>query len=398
MKLLDNIKQPFSFPGELVALELSFTNTSVRYNAVHLKLVKDQVEVITYSSGTEVTETLEALDKNLPVLLFLTGRRVLVKEVKGVGPDTDEEMIMSRAFPNISLDELLYNIQFLEGKAMVSVVRQDFMAQTLEDISVTDHRIIDVAIGIYTVWPLLDQLGNRKYHLGYHEVNLDQQSVQGLAECNEEELILLGEKLPAHVVIPFIFGLSRMAARDFISAESKVRWYRRDWQFHNLYKKGIFSGMVAVFAILLISFLLFNYYHDTNQALSEDIQSYDSQIKMVEDLKASYERKDRFLQTNGLGTSSFSVMADQLAATVPKGIALEQMSFYPLEKRLKKEKLVRFHRDQLVLKGEVENYNFFQQWLDKMNAFEWTTDIQITGYQEENDRHEAHFNLKVLLQ
>ena len=99
-----------------------------------------------------------------------------------------------------------------------------------------------------------------------------------------------------------------------------------------------------------------------------------------------------------MSASSFSVMADQVAQTVPKGIALEQMSFFPLEKRLKKEKLVRFHRDQLILKGEVDNYGYFQQWLKEMNDFEWTGDIQIAGYQEENDRHEAHFNLKVLLQ
>tara|TARA_B100001245_G_scaffold189571_1_gene147741 strand:+ start:12368 stop:13567 length:1200 start_codon:yes stop_codon:yes gene_type:complete len=398
LKVLDNIQQSLRFPAELVALEVCYTAAEVQYNAVHLKRVKDEVQLMQNAFGKDLSRVLSHFSEVLPVLIILTGRRVLIKELRNAAPDTEEEVLMSRAFPNISLDDLVYDIRFLEDKAVVAVVRQDFLDQVLGEITTADRRIIDVAIGTYSIWPLLEQLRGNDLHLGFHRIDKEQQMVQAEAECNEEDILAMGENLPAHLTIPFLFGLNSMASRSFVSQQYKVVRYRKDWQFHNLYKKGMFSGMVAVFALLLVSFLMFNYYHDANQVLGENMQSYDAQLKMVEELKASYERKNRFLETNGVGASSFSVMADQVAGTVPKGIALEQMSFFPLEKRLKKEKLVRFHRDQLILKGEVDNYGYFQQWLKEMNEFEWTRDIQIAGYQEENDRHEAHFNLKVLLQ
>lgn len=397
MKLLDNIQQTLRFPSELVALEVCYTGSSSRYNAVQIRRVKDQLQVEGTASGENLKEVLETFNENLPVLLMLTGRRVLVKEIEGIEEEAKEERIMDRAFPNISLEELVYNIELIEGNAIVSVVRKDFLEQELENTAIGNRKVIDVYIGVHTLWPLLQQLDD-DLRLGFHQLKLKQRVVELHDENNTGELEIMGEYLPANMVIPFIQGISSMASYSYVSQERQVIRTRKDWQFHNLYKRVMFSGLVGVFCILLISFLLFNYFHDANQALSENIQSYDEQLKIVGDLKDSYEQKNQFLMVNGMATSSFSFMADQVAATVPKGITLQKMSFFPLEKRLKKEKLVRFYRDQLVLKGEVDNYAYFQRWLDEMNAFKWTDDIQIAGYQEENNRHEATFNLKVLLQ
>ncbi len=398
MKLVDNIKQSLSFPSELVAIEACFTSKGAFYGAVHLKREKDEIVMGQMKAGNNSNQVLETFPSNLPVFIILTGRRVLVKEVKNTGPDIKEEVVMSRAFPNVALDDLIYNIHTIHDQVMASVVRKDFMGQLIEEISSSGHRLVDASIGIYSIWPLLEQLPEEELHLGYHHINLKTQTIQHLEEAGQNELQLMGESIPAQYAIPFAFGLNTMARGTYNSDQEQISWYRRDWQFHNLYKKSVMGGVLGVFILLLISFLLFNHYHNANQTLNQGLQSYDSQLKMVESLRSSYNRKQQFLEVNGGSNSAFSMMADEVAATVSAGISLEQMSFYPLEKYLKKEKLVRFQRDQLILKGSVENYVFFQKWLDKLNAFEWTGDLKITGYQEENDNHDAHFNLKVHLQ
>lgn len=395
MSLIDNIIAPFKFPKEILAVEYCNSGGGEYYSVSHLKVVKSEVELISSKNSDRVKFLLEGFDSKLPIFLMINGKRVLSKKLP-YKVDLEAEQLIRQAFPSVPLESLSHKLDVLnENKAIISVIRKDLLENIIKPFEEEGFKIVDYTLSAYSLMELSENFGEEEVQLGSLKLNGNEQSISLSNELLFDEIEILGEKVERSNALSFLFGVSLLSSQMYASTDSRTVFHRKDWQFHQMYKKGLIIGMSFMFGVLLISFFVYNNYFDKNKKLALNTQSYDSQLKMVQQMQEAYDTKIQFLEVNGSSGSSFSKMADQIASVVPKGIVLRELSIYPLEKRLKKQNLVRFYNGEIIVGGETKNYGQFQKWFKALEEFNWVEDIDVVGYQETNNSHRAEFSITI---
>ncbi len=391
MKALKNILEGFDFPNEILVVEYSFGETDDLF-AIHLKSSKGVVNLEKCYSAKSVKELWSLKTFPCPVHVLFTGKKVLSKRVQGKS-DTPEQELRARAFPSISKENLLFQVDDLEnGEYIVSAIRQDIVMEVVDEILASNQQVLDVALGDYTNWSLLAKVAQDKPKVGKFEVNLDSNEVT-IAEGKGAEVNLFEQPIASEYSAPFLFGIKSLATRNYRSDQPTFTDNRIEWKYGVLVKKGILVAALFFFTLLLTNFLLFSHYKTKNGDLSQVSQVYDAQFQQVATLSAAYEEKNEFLKVNGATNSQVGMLGDQIASVLPKELSLSKMTFQPVAKILKKENLVRFSRGELQLQGTTENYTSFQDWLIQLRALAWINDIEILGYQETDSRHQADFSI-----
>jgi hypothetical protein len=380
-----------------LAIEFGQKISGESYSVSHLKKVKTEIELLESKHQTYLDGLGEDLNLKTPTFLILNGKKVLSKRISFREGDDDEQFIR-KAFPSVSVDNLAYQIDYLSDKeCIVSVIRKDVLNNTLQSFQKEGFEIVDYSLGAFSILPLFDKNEQANVQLGYSLFDLENNSIQYTDELPNELTLVLGQEVDTKNALSFAYGLKILANGSYQAVSNEVVLPRKNWQFQRLYKKGLLAGVGSIFVLLLISFAVYTYYFDKNGSLIESTASFDSQLKLVNELRQNYDSKAEFIEVNGSGGLSFSRMADEIASVLPKQLSLDELNFYPLEKRLKKEKLVRFHRGEIRVKGETRNYGYFQEWFDALEKMEWVEDIDVSGYQEKTNTHRADFSIKILI-
>lgn len=394
MNSIKDIWSDFQFPREFLAVEWHIGEDT--WSWVHLKLQKNQVELLN-SRSTSAIDSFFKDEKNLPCLLIITGRKVLTKKVQAAQAGNDQEELLHRAFPNVNPEDLVSQVALInETEYAVSAIRKSFVNDLVKKWP-TDFPLIDLAISAYSLWPVISQLEDGEVNLGNFQVNVAKGEITPKDRETGDPVDLFGEKISPEYAVAFLFGILKSSTKTFHTENKSIATYREDWKYSRFYKKGMLASAVAIFVILLTSFMGFSYYSEKTAEVSSLTQSYDQQIAQLNELKETYKKKEQFLKANGGQVSNTARMAEEVARLVPEKITLEQMSFHPVEKRLKRENLVRFYRNELIIKGETRAYSHFRNWLGDLKGLSWTGSIEIIGYEEASNGHEAGFTIRIRL-
>lgn len=398
MSRLNDIWNNIRFPNRIGIVEYYYSSEKPNLRFCVLERQKDEIKVESCTSGDKLDALVPEGVEKLPVIAFVTGKKVLSKKVKLRKESISDAEVIAAAFPNIKRDQLVFEVGDIgEDNFMVSATRQEMVDELLQDLRKVELKPVDVCIGPFSLWSLLGSLDRDHLELGNFQYNFSDFSIRQVDDAEVEEISLFGQEIINTYAMAYLQGLRYFATRQYKSAMNDLLNQRKDHLFQQLFSKGLMGSAVVIFVLLLISFFAHSHFHGQNQELLAITSTYDQQINLVNGLKESYERKEQFLEINGSGDSRFAWMGDQLASSLTKGLLLSEMSFFPLERRMKKERLVRFYRDRLELKGETSNYDHFEEWLSRLNEFDWIEHIEITGYKEKNSSHRAEFSLQIEL-
>ncbi len=396
MKPFDNIVSGLNFPNKVLAVEYSFEPDSDMMYAALLYSKGGEVNLQKTLGATSLQDLVKTLDKGIPVLLVFTGKKVLSKQINHP-KEAGQEELAARAFPSIDRNGLFFQVTSLEdGDFAVSAIRKDVALEVFESFRGSGMEVLDAGIGTYSNWPLFRRCAEGNTIVGKYNVQLDDKTVTEIEEP-EVETLLFNQSLESNYTASFLFGLQALAGKSYQGEIEVLTKARQEWKFGLLYSKGLMGLATLFFIVLLVSFLLFNHYNSSNAELSALTQSYDKQFRELEKLKSSYSEKNEFLQINGSQNSHTAQMADQMAALLPDKVSLTEMNFQPVERKLKKENLVRFSRDELQIKGQTGDYDSFQSWLKALRELNWADDIEIMGYKETDSKHSADFSIKIKL-
>lgn len=394
MKALGNILHSFQYPQELLVVEYQFGGSSHLISVAHLKLRGEEVDLIGAKTLQDLQD-LSAAFPQLPCVILFTGKKILSKNLSLGSEKYGNEELINRAFPNIQQDDLIFDIQDLDkGSVVVSAARKDAVLQVLENWPKM-FMPVDLSLGVFAVWPLLAGLQGEQIKLGAHSIDLISGETEMLLEQTSQPIELFGQEIDSELGLPFLFGILKLSERAFISTLPQVMHHRSEWRYSRLFKKGLAGSAVTVFILLLISFVMFSHYSSKVGELSYSTQAYDQQLTELSSLKETYQTKKQFLEVNGSQSFAASKMADAIAGIVPKGVALKRLAFNPVERHLKKENLVRFSRDKILVKGESESYSDFQQWLTALKSLEWLGKLEILGYEEADKGNAAIFEVSI---
>lgn len=165
-------------------------------------------------------------------------------------------------------------------------------------------------------------------------------------------------------------------------------------------KKFQILGLASVFFILFLLIGNYFYTNSLNQSivqLEEELALNNGNLSLMDELKGERARKHQLVENSGfLGNNYISFYLDKIGKSVPSMIDLDQLYVFPLEEKLKEKRKVTVQKQRVEINGITVNNAILDDWIEKLNRFEWVERVELLHYMNEAD-NKAVFKILVIL-
>ncbi len=345
-------------------LSVSEENGKFRYRGVQTKLSNGELNI----SSTQETEDLEQLAVLIPkgsqVFLVYSGNQVITKEVAVIN---DPNKQVKTAFQSLDLTDFYFEIYTKDGKASVAICRK----------------------------PVIDELINT---LKQKKIFVTDFSLDGLLAESFQEVLHDQQLEVTETYEPAFNGAYTLASKNRKTqtgfSEAGQQLYQTYAQ-ERFYKLGLPAAVGFILVALIINFLFFNSYYGQVEELRQLSSLNESQRENLINLREEVAKKEQLLKDVARSSGSkSSYYLDQIAATLPEALLLDEFNYQPLIKAIKEDQPIELEPNTIIIKGTTRENRELSQWISQLENLDFVKQIAITDL-EQLDNKESSFELKL---
>ncbi|MNQ31806.1 hypothetical protein D3C85_451870 [compost metagenome] len=369
---------------------------------VALLLVENKKEGLIIAQKDRVTYTgkiAEKWDTKLPFFLIINTNQVIQKEVSGIEPS--DEKLLHKAFPNTNWDEFYFEIWRLKTKSIIAITRKSYLDAILSNYKNQKISIAGISLGICSIADIIDYTIEDELHTNTQLISKQEQqqlitsSIQDRAiSYTINDLQIENRQLLAFSGILRLIMNTTANAGSIISY-SETLYY--EYTQKSFFVKGLKVMVGVLLAILLLNFIFFTHYYKLAQETSETLLVNKSSIEDVTKLRQRILVKEEKVKTIvGKTTSQSSLIINEIANKVPTSILLTEMTFNPLEKKVKVDEPIIAQEKTITISGTTIANAAFTNWVEDIEKLNWVDKVLITHFGK-NEENETAFSIKLTL-
>ena len=399
--MLEKLKDSIARSGKVAGIELVIESEDrVIYHLVVLERRKSVISTVIKKTGlTELAQVKECIPEQTPVVLSVTGRGVLFKQISA---KIEKKELVELALPNAQAAD--FYISVLEGVAgFVFLARKDRINPCLDALSKAGFPVVNLFLGIGGMSSVVPFIASESVELvtgGYRITIADERVatvlLAGGAASEEKSCRVGGEEVQTILLPAFGAAFEWLAFHTVPDDESIAEKYQL-WR-EKLVLRRIGAGSLVFFASLLfLNLAVFFYLSGENNELGARNSSVLEGIRKVEKLEAEFQQKERFLKEAGwINGSKTSFYADQIAASVPATVLLKRLSINPENvSESRKEKRLIFEAGSILLEGTCKDPVVLNPWLGELKNMGWVTKVVSRKYQYDHKNKIGVFELEI---
>lgn len=369
---------------------------------VALLLVENKKEGLVINQKDRVTyngKIAEKWDTKLPFFLIINTNQVIQKEVSGIEPS--DEKLLHKAFPNTNWEEFYFEIWRLKTKSIIAITRKLYLDTIVLNYKNQKIEIAGISLGICSIADIIDYTSEDELHTNTQLISKQEQ--QQLITSNIQEraipytindLQIENRQLLAFSGVLRLI-MNRTANAGSIISYSETLYY--EYTQKAFFVKGLKVMVGVLLAILLLNFIFFTHYYKLAQETSETLLVNKSSIEDVTKLRQRILVKEEKVKTIvGKTTSQSSLIINEIANKVPTSILLTEMTFNPLEKKVKVDEPVITRDKTITISGTTIANDAFTNWVEEIEKLNWVDKVLITHFGK-NEENETAFSIKVTL-
>ncbi|MBA7543582.1 hypothetical protein ES705_35913 [subsurface metagenome] len=116
--------------------------------------------------------------------------------------------------------------------------------------------------------------------------------------------------------------------------------------------------------------------------MSDKLAYYETFFIQRDSLRSEILMKTKLINQVGLKHNTrYGYYADRIAATVPKGVVLDELTINPIEDKVKANKPLHFS-SFIRVKGGSRGSILLNDWLRELDKYKWIKDIEIIDYEK----------------
>ena len=351
-------------------------------------------------SKNEVFSTIEDLShekSKSPVAVVVNNSQVLFKEVQGT--DANDRKLLHKAFPNLQTEDFYYEIYRKENISIISICRKIYIDNLLKSLE-KNFRITSISLGLSSIDKLLVVSKETTITTNTQTIFLE----------NEENIILTSQNPSTNYNIngleinnAFILSFSGLLA--FIlpstttgSINDLNNRLHENFKQQSFFEKVFKSAMIFIISILLINFLLFSYYFDNVTEMTETISLNKVGIENITKTRTRIKEKEERL--NNFNTNSefrSAALINQMVKDLPTSITLTEITFHPLEKKIKDDDQILTNDKFILISGTTLDNEAFTSWIESLDKIKKTDKVMIINFGKDRE-NKTVFSLQIIIQ
>lgn len=369
-------------------------------------LIRDRkkIRVEEYEKGTGSFDDLTPLIKSKnPICLSIDGKGIVHKKVD----ITAENNILNQVMPNANPESFyVQQISVSNENAFVSIIRKEVIQAILNEFKNRKLFVINLSLGPFIINSITSLL-----HNNHNEIETDSYSLhidnnrivdffKNKTDKKSEEVIVIGdESISKEYIISFssaFYYYFPGQPEDSVLLEEVT--LNEEFSYKQVLKYTSRGFLILIFVILLVNFLLYDYYSKKKNEYLLLYNKNESQIELRDTLNKQLEQKEKLLDNIGiLSTSRLSYYADQLALKLPANITLTKMLQNPVKNKIRKEVEILFERNTIHIEGTTSKSIDLHDWIEDISEESWVDNVVLLNYEQENSAIPGEFSIELKL-
>ncbi|TCD08612.1 hypothetical protein EZ449_12290 [Pedobacter frigidisoli] len=361
----------------------------------------DKLELISSKQFEgNLVQMLEKLPRKFPVALSISGKGIVHRNL----PINESAAAnnFGAAFPAVEVRDF-YVQEFLADQAIVvSIARKVAIDSLLEKFSQAGLNIICLSLGgmaSHGIWEMSERDGNEIDMDGHHILLSDQGKF--LSYHYSPKL----EKIPTINVAKTAVPLAQMVAygstlqlflhenMSIVKADVMIvdDAFEKYVDTVHLKKMGLIY-LISLFALLLISFMAYNYYNSKNATLAERAGQRSNSSDHLASLQQNIAKNEQLLEhMNWNGGYNYGFLLNEIGRGKPRQITLSSISF----DEAKAGEVKKSRSPEIQVSGLTDNLLAVNNWIFLLKETKWVKGVKLLRYQDHEEDGDYSFTFLI---
>ncbi|QMU65036.1 MAG: hypothetical protein GKR88_12565 [Flavobacteriaceae bacterium] len=362
-----------------------------------LQLKRKRKELVVSNKGetTDFEELIKTLQGQKHLFLVVNNEQVLTKTVANA--NTTEEHLVKTVFPNIALSDFYYNICSNHEESIISISRKTYVDALIALYDTHKISVIDFSLGSLSIEMLarfvdrseINSSNARITFEGNHITAIQKQEVAETQYTINELNISNKQVLPLSGVIQYYAGANVQS-----DIQKQLQEAYKQKRFFDIGFKFVLGFL---FVSLLISYLVFNKYQGIQQNLEGELKTNEAYKKQLSILNKLVTQKLKLVESvSSAATSKVAWYFNEVAASVPASILLDDMSYQPIANSVKEDKKISFRENSITVTGLSVYDKDFTDWISNLEKKNWIEKVTYIHYGQ-GKKTKTSFNFMITL-
>lgn len=368
---------------------------------VALLLVEKKKEGLVISKKDRVSyngKIAEKWDTKIPFFVVINSNQVIQKEVLGVEPS--DEKLLHKSFPNTNWDEFYYEIWRLKTKSVIAIARKSYVTALLEDYQNQKIIIAGISLGVCSIADIIAYTEENNLYTNHQNISKEETQIMSASSLESAITYTINDLQIENRQLLAFSGILRLILNNTLNTGSIISYSDGLYDNYNqktFFNKGIKIMVGVVLAILLLNFIFFTHYYKLAQESSEILLVNKSSIEDVSKIKQRIIVKEEKVKAiDGRMTSRSSLIINEIANKVPSSILLTELTFNPLEKKIKAEEAILTKDKIITISGITIANQSFTKWVEDIEKLQYIDKVLITHFGK-NEDNETTFSINLTL-
>lgn len=378
----------------------NFNLTILKKKANNFEIESEIIEIDNWDSLKN------ELGKGVPLSLTFNGKGVLHKKIDfKIGEDDNQRL--HKILPNARVDDFYIQFVTIEPHVgFISVIRREIVDDFLKLIKSSGFIPLSVSLGpliLNVILPLV-KYESTPLQIGNYSISLIDDMISDFEINNQlpstRKLSIAEEDIIQSSAIAFASAFRGLFIPD-LEIEAfvpLVEELKTDGNHQKLFRILGFGFLFFFLGIMLLNFVLFDFYNSKNSFLVEKYQKNKGMLDYIDEMKLKISKKNAFIEFSGFkNPSKTSFYADRIAMDLPDRIRLNEININPVEKNIKLGESIIFEHENIIVRGKCKKSSYLNSWILALRQNDWVKDILLINYQQENSSEPGFFEIKIIL-
>ncbi len=398
--MLNQLKTYLLYGYYFCGVEHSSQNGAEKIYATVLKKNKSNIEIENFYEVASIEILKTKLPKKQPIFIIINDDNVLTKRIDS--EQIDLVKLVYSAFPNINLDDFLYEVISEQKQHFVSICRKTYVETLISEYKKNNVSIINISLGNSIISGIVYYLDSKQVSTSNAQISINNKAISSIEKKEIKEIInydVNGLTVSNNYLLSLSGALNSILDHfhSVSNFETLKRLLKSNFKQMRFFTQFIKFGLVLLLGILLINFFVFNHYFNEVNTLQQTSQINQTTKQKILELNESVGKSQKIVEDMFKGGSSkSSFYVNIIVQSLPNSILLSELNYQPILKRIKAEQSINVDGNSILLSGESNNSDVFSNWLTDLENSNWINKVEILSY-EDLSKSSSEFSLKLVI-
>ena len=394
-KILDIIR-----PSKVAGITVYYkTPTECDFTVCLMERKKGLLTILNKRCGIGFEELVEIIPKDYPVVLSFLGKVILNKEYEIVEGNVEPDQNMLNDQENE-----FYSFEHIGSKTKgVSICRKTVVDEIVNKLNDTKLSVVDVNIGPYLATALWDYnlistsnpVTLKGGELNYNDQTLGFRFINHSKEKDDGNIRIGDEQLEPDYTLAYCYAFLWLVDNlpDTLTGDTPEN-ITNGYEYKYWVNKSKFLMLGLVFVILIINFMVYESFRKKEAAISAELGMNTEVLSRRDSLENVLRAKEDYIKYIGENKTYYSYLLDEIAASVPGNVVLDEVELNPVIGKIQKNEPVNVEK-KIIIRGMSRNSLILNQWNKRLSGMSWVASANVVNFIKTDDIEMGSFIIEI---